>query len=111
MAAPTRAKRKLGIFLAEMRDQSGLTATEAAKELLTNQSNISRYEVGGVMPLWATVAMLMNLYGASEEEHATAKKLWEHAHDEPRPVRLPAGTPKSFRKLIAAEAEADSERI
>lgn len=111
VAAPTRAKRKLGAFLAEMRNRADISAEEAAKELLTSRPTVTRYETGAVMPVWAAVAMLLRFYGTSDEDTARAKELWEQAHDEPPPIRLPAGTTKSFRKLITRENEATTLRI
>lgn len=37
-------------------------------------------------------------------------RLWEDARDAPPPVRLPAGTHKTFRQLVNAEHEAQTER-
>ncbi|HEX3782240.1 MAG TPA: helix-turn-helix transcriptional regulator [Pseudonocardiaceae bacterium] len=111
MAVPTRAKRKLGAFLADLRNRAGFSAEEAAKELITSRPTVTRYESGGVMPVWASVAMLLRFYDTGGDDIAKAKVLWEQAHDEPAPVRLPAGTPKPYRKLITSEAEARSERI
>jgi transcriptional regulator with XRE-family HTH domain len=111
VGAPTRAKRKLGAFLYDMRKRTEFTAEDAAGELLMSRPTVSRYESGAVMAAWASVMMLLQLYGTTEDEVAEAKDLWVQAHDEPKPVRLPATTPKSFRKLIAAEADAERERI
>jgi transcriptional regulator with XRE-family HTH domain len=110
MATVTRAKRRLGAFLLELRGQTGRTTIDAAAELKTSDSTVSRYESGHVLPVWSTVLTLLRYYDASEPEHKRATQLWEDAKDEAPPVRLPAGTPKSFRRLVSAEREAETIR-
>lgn len=87
-----------------------MTALAACEELRAADSTLSRYESGNVMPVWASVLALMRLYKVSDDELALALRLWEEARDEPPPVRLPKGTPKSFRRLMSAEREAHSVR-
>jgi transcriptional regulator with XRE-family HTH domain len=110
MTAPTRAKRRLGALLLELRGRTGKSTVEVAEHLKTANSSVSRYESGLVLPVWSTVLNLVNLYGGSAAEITTASQLWEDAKDEAPPVRLPAGTPKSFRRLVNAEREAKSVR-
>jgi transcriptional regulator with XRE-family HTH domain len=110
MAATTRAKKRLGAFLTELRSRTGRALIDPATELKTSESTLSRYESGQVLPVWSTVLALANSYGASAGELARATRLWEDAKDEPKPVRLPASTPKSFRRLVNAEREAESIR-
>jgi transcriptional regulator with XRE-family HTH domain len=110
MAAPTRAKRRLGAFLLELRTRAGKSTVAVAKYLKTADSTVSRYESGQVLPVWSTVLNLVNFYEGSAAEITTASQLWEEARDEAPPVRLPAGTPKSFRRLVNAEREAKSVR-
>ena len=111
VAAPSRAKRRLGIFLANLRDREDISPVDAAAELKTSKSTLLRYEAGNVEPVWSTVQALLRLYRASDSEWQEGERLWQEAHDEPRPVRLPVGTPSSFRKLVTAEQEADEELI
>lgn len=110
MATVTRAKRRLGAFLLELRGQASRTTIDAAAELKTSDSTVSRYESGHVLPVWSTVLTLLRYYDAGDAEHKRATQLWEDAKDEAPPVRLPAGTPKSFRRLVSAEREAETER-
>jgi hypothetical protein len=72
---------------------------------------VSRYESGHVLPVWSTVLALAHFYGVTKEELAHAAQLWERARDEPKPVRLPAGADKAFRRLVNAEREADGLRV
>lgn len=110
MAAPTRAKKRLGDHLARLRDSAGRSLAQTAKELKTSDSTISRYESGHVLPNWASVAALCASYDASDEDRDTAARLWENASDEPPRVRLPAGSTKAFRTFVRAELEADKVR-
>jgi transcriptional regulator with XRE-family HTH domain len=106
MAAPTRAKRRLGAFLLDLRTTAGMTTVGVALHLKTSDSTVSRYESGHVLPVWSTVLNLINLYSGSADDIARATRLWEDAKDEAPPVRMPASTPKSFRRLVNAEREA-----
>jgi transcriptional regulator with XRE-family HTH domain len=107
MAAPTRAKRRLGEFLTTLRTAAGKSAVDAAGELKTSDSTVNRYESGHVLPVWSSTVNLLRLYNASDEDIVKAAGLWEEAKDQPKPVRLPAGTPPSFRRLVNAEREAE----
>lgn len=107
MAAPTRAKRRLGAYLLQLRTDADVSALDAAAELKTSDSTVNRYESGHVLPVWATVVTLLSLYRAADDSSVRAAELWEEAKDEPKPVRLPAGTPPSFRRLVNAEREAE----
>ncbi|GAB3486667.1 helix-turn-helix transcriptional regulator [Amycolatopsis cihanbeyliensis] len=83
-----------------------MSAAEAADVLKTSESTVSRYESGSVLPVWSTVLNLLRLYDATEEQIGAGIRLWEEARDEPKPVRLPSDTPKSFRRLVNAERSA-----
>lgn len=108
---PTRAKRRLGQFMAELRSNVDIEAEEAARRLKTSKSTLLRYERGDVMPVWSTVESLLRQYHATSEESQKAEQLWQEAHDDPPPVRLPAGAPSSFRKLVARERDAELIRV
>jgi transcriptional regulator with XRE-family HTH domain len=111
MATPTRAKRRFGAFLRELRNAAGLTAETVADELKTSSNAITRTETGEVKPLWATVLTLLNRYGATTEQIAEAERRWEDADQEPPSVRLPTGAHRAYRKLVNAEREATRERV
>jgi transcriptional regulator with XRE-family HTH domain len=110
MAAPTRAKKRLGSFLTGLRDGAGKTAAEAAEEIRASPATVSRYESGHVLPVWPTVRAFLDFYKASAQDRDEAARLWDDAKHEPPPVRLPAGTPKAFRRLVSAEREAETAR-
>lgn len=110
MAAPTRAKRRLGSFLTGLRDKAGKSASEVAAEIKASEATVSRYESGHVLPVWPTVRSFLDFYDATADDRDKAAQLWEDAKSEPPPVRLPANTPKAFRRLVSAEREAESQR-
>lgn len=83
----------------------------AGREVKVTKSTVNRYELGQVEVNWATVRVLLACYGASTEQVTEAERLFEQVREEPRSVRLPAGTPKAFRKLINGEREAMLERV
>ncbi|MGQ0838892.1 helix-turn-helix domain-containing protein [Actinokineospora sp.] len=111
MATPTRAKKRLGQFLGELRNHAGKTLLDAARELKTSDSTVSRYESGDVLPVWSSVKALIDYYKADDEARLAAVRLWETADDEPAPVRLPLGTSRAFRRFVNAEREGTTERI
>jgi transcriptional regulator with XRE-family HTH domain len=110
MAAVTRAKKRLGGFLLDVRRTAGKSLVDAGAELKTSDSTVSRYESGLVLPVWAAVLILLNYYGAAEDQRERATQLWEAARDAAPPVRLPAGTHRTFRQLVNAERDAETER-
>lgn len=65
-----RAKNRLGRFLTERRNAAGYKLAESGKELQTTDGTLSRYETGEVMPVWATVLSLLNLYKADDGQRA-----------------------------------------
>lgn len=83
---------------------------DAADLLRTKRPTVSRYETGEVLPIWSTIHMLLNYYDANTKDRTLAARLYDDAKDEPRSVRLTAGAPKAFRKLVNAEREAVRER-
>ncbi len=111
MATPTRLKKRLGAFLRGVRQRAGKSMDEAAGHLRVERPTVSRYETGEALPVWSTVHMLLSFYDATGEELAQAARLHGEAKDEPRSVRLPAGAPKAYRKLVNAERDAVRERV
>lgn len=104
--ASTRARRRLGAFLAQRRLAAGKTLVEAGAALKVTDATASRYESGEVQIGWPTVETLLRLYSVPAEDYPEAERLWEAVRDEPPPVRLPAGTPRNFRRLVNEEREA-----
>ena len=111
MATPTRAKRRFGALLRELRAGTDLKAEQVTLELKGKGPMVSRYESGEAKPAWGTVLTMLALYGASDEQRALASRLWDEVNEEPQSVRLPTGAHSGFRKLVNAEREAVRERI
>ncbi len=83
----------------------------AAAELKqSSASTLHRYETGEVLPAWGTVRTLLSFFNATAEDLDRASRFYDDARDEPRSVRLPAGAPKAYRKLVNAERDAVGER-
>ncbi|HEV8555169.1 MAG TPA: helix-turn-helix transcriptional regulator [Actinophytocola sp.] len=111
MATATRLKKRLGRLLREVRERSGKPALAAAAELKqSTASTLNRYETGEVLPAWGTVRTLLTFYEATAEDLDQASRCYDDAKDEPRSVRLPAGAPSGYRRLVNAEREAVRER-
>lgn len=110
-ATQTRRKRRLGLFMEQLRGDAGLTMTDGAELLRVKQSTMSRYETGEIRPGWASMQALLGLYGATPGQRAEAAQLWEDASEPATRVVTPAGSSKAFRAYLRAEAEADGERI
>lgn len=106
MASPTRAKKRLGNYLAELRKARGRDQSDLAKALRTTRVSLSRYESGHVLPPWAMTQLLLKELDASDSERSQALARWEEANDEPPSVRLPTDAPKAFRTLVNAERQA-----
>jgi transcriptional regulator with XRE-family HTH domain len=112
VAAPTRARKRLGAELRRLReDAGGITAAQAGAEAKTTDSTINRYEAGAVMPAWGVVLTLAKFYGATDDEIRELERLFDLAREEPPAVRLPADVPLSFRRLVNAERDAKRVRV
>lgn len=105
-ATTTRARRHLGDFLKLLRLAAGLSVTQVAEYLATSAATVTRYENGDVLPKISVVRDLCGLYEASKGDRAEAARRHKVAHEEPPPARLPASTPKAFRRYLGAEREA-----
>jgi transcriptional regulator with XRE-family HTH domain len=112
MAAPTRASKRLGEFLLNLRSREGVNFTlrDAAAELRVRDSSVSRFESGQIVPNWPAVQSLLRLYDATDDELAKVSQLWEQAKNGPKPVRLPSEAPIAFRRLVNEEREAQGIR-
>lgn len=82
MAPKTARARRLGFALRSLREAAGLTLEEAADEINSTRSTLSRYENAQTLVSPATVRALLALYGAGEQETAAAVLL-------AREIRIP----------------------
>ncbi|WP_026424182.1 helix-turn-helix domain-containing protein [Actinokineospora inagensis] len=106
-ATPTRRKKRLGRYLRDLREAAGLRAADAANELKTEESTISRYENGIYKPGWPAVKLLLGYYGADPTAYTHASTLYDAASVTMPKIRLPADSPKAFRELVNTEREAE----
>jgi transcriptional regulator with XRE-family HTH domain len=110
MAAPTRAKKRLGDFLFLLRDRGKdgekITLRHVADELRIEDSSVSRYESAQMLASWTTVEALLRIYDTTDDDWELASQLWEQAKNGPKPVRLPKEAPPAFRRLVNEEREA-----
>jgi transcriptional regulator with XRE-family HTH domain len=103
----TRAKRILGSYLTWLRKSvAKCSSAEVADYLGMSAASVTRYENGDVLMKISIVRDMCRFYGASEEQRAEAERLFRIADDEPPPARLPASTPKEFRRYLVAERDA-----
>ena len=108
---PTRRKRRLGLFIEQLRSDAGLHLRDGAELLRVKEPTVSRYETGHIRPGWPALQALLGLYDADADQRAEAAQLWEDAGEPAARVVTPAGSSKPFRAYLRAEAEADNERM
>jgi hypothetical protein len=89
---------------------AGLEIEDVMRELKSTRSTLTRYESGHVLPAWGSVLAMFAFFGASDDQREEASRLYDVAADEPPPVRLPAGAPKAYRRLVNAERDGKIER-
>jgi hypothetical protein len=92
VASPTRAKKRLGRFLTELRERAGRTLIDAATELKMSDSTTSRHESGLVVPIWSTVLTLLRFYGAGHGRASVGRRQRRRAAGAP-PGRRDQGFP------------------
>ncbi|MEC3980865.1 helix-turn-helix domain-containing protein [Amycolatopsis sp. H20-H5] len=110
MPASTRATRYLGAFLRDMRTACKMLTTDVATHLDQSDSTVGRYERGELRLTWPVIGTLVTLYGGNADELAEARRRYDAAKNEPKPVRLPAKTLPAFRRLVNEERVATGVR-
>lgn len=110
MVVATHASRQLGAFLRTQRRLAGLSAADAGRLLAVSGSTVSRHEQGQVGLCRSRLTAMLEHYGCAAARVDRAWELFADASRKPAAARLPAGTPKEFRKLVNAEREAVRER-
>jgi transcriptional regulator with XRE-family HTH domain len=105
-ASPTVRRRRLAAELRRLREQAGLTADQAAKEVGVSKSTLSRIENAQVSVMVPVAKSLLALYGvAADDIEALAqiardarKRGWWQAYDQV--------LPEWFSTYVGLEAEA-----
>ncbi|WP_341716800.1 helix-turn-helix transcriptional regulator [Micromonospora sp. FIMYZ51] len=77
--SPTIRARRLRRELRRLRDRTGRTAEEVAKELGWHRTKVIRFEVGHSRVMAKDVQTLLDLYGATEEEREALTALHRQA--------------------------------
>ena len=91
--SPTVRRRRLAAALRRLRDQSGMTADQAAREIGISKSALSRIENAQVSAMPPVARALLELYGV---EGADVDALVQVAR-EARPARFRPSSRRSFR--------------
>jgi transcriptional regulator with XRE-family HTH domain len=79
-AGPTAARLLVGAQLRRLREAAGLTCEEVARSIHGSASKISRLETGRTGSKLGDLAVLLDLYGVSEDEGATLLALAKQAN-------------------------------
>jgi transcriptional regulator with XRE-family HTH domain len=106
MAPKTARARRLGIALRAFREAAGLTLEQAADEINSTRSTLSRYENAQTLVNPATVRGLLLLYGVSGEELAAMVRLAKDARKPGWWVSYSYILDRRTIDFIAVEAEA-----
>jgi transcriptional regulator with XRE-family HTH domain len=104
--SPTVRRRRLALALRRLRDQSGMTADQAAREVGISKSALSRIENAQVSVLPPVARALLELYGVEEPDiepliqvaREARKRGWWQAYDDI--------LPEWFEVYVGLEAEA-----
>jgi transcriptional regulator with XRE-family HTH domain len=104
--SPTVRRKRLGIELRRLREQSGLTCEEVGKQLDCSGTRVSRVETGVINAKPGDVRELLEVYGIKGEEadalvrlaRDARKKGWWHTYGDV--------LPKWFEAYLGFEAEA-----
>lgn len=105
-ASPTVRRRRLALALKRLRDQSGMTADEAAKVVGISKSALSRIENAQVSVMPPVASKLLELYGVEDADiealvqvaREARKRGWWQAYDDV--------LPEWFEVYVGLEAEA-----
>jgi hypothetical protein len=108
-STPTKRRKRLGAYLAKLRDDVERTADDAAELLHKRQSQVSKIELGYVRPAHAEMVALLAFYGADKAQRDHAETLWNDAGQDSRRIQGSSAVPPKFRAFLRNEAEADSE--
>ncbi|PPK64764.1 helix-turn-helix transcriptional regulator [Actinokineospora auranticolor] len=106
----TRRKRKLGRYLADLRDHAGLKPEAVAKLLRKSPSTVSRIENGHSRCDFSALTAMLGLYQATADQRQHAEELWEEAGQEAAPLEHSSAMPPRYRAFVKAWNEAISAR-
>ncbi|GAA2682125.1 MULTISPECIES: helix-turn-helix transcriptional regulator [Actinosynnema] len=103
----TRAKRKLGRRLAQLRVDAGRRPEEIALALRKSAGLVSKIENGHVMPDYPTLQVILARCGVVDAAaRRSVEELWEEARSSAKPVEVSPGMSLKYRAYLRAEADA-----
>jgi transcriptional regulator with XRE-family HTH domain len=108
--SPTVRRRRLGIDLRRMREESNLTCEQAGDHLDCSASKISRIETARVPARPLDVQALCQLYGATEEQTANLVTLARESKNQGWWQRYDDVLPGWFETYVGLESEAAAIR-
>ncbi|MGH3769135.1 MAG: helix-turn-helix domain-containing protein [Pseudonocardiaceae bacterium] len=108
MAGPTLRRRQLGVELRRLRDAAAVTREAAASEIACSPTKITHLESGRNSPRKAELKVLLQLYGASADEHAALEELRREASQ--RGWWSTARLPEWLAAYVGLESDATSLR-
>lgn len=106
----TRRKRRLGQFLLSLREAAGMNHERIAGLLRKSQATISKIENGYSLCNFSELGAMLAFYGATEEQSAEARAMWDDAKQDSKRVEHSSSSPPKYRAYIRAEADAESVR-
>jgi DNA-binding XRE family transcriptional regulator len=109
-AQQTWRKRRLGSYLARLRDRAELQQEQVAEHLNVHRTTINRLETGWVLCRWAELQALLDFVNATDDEKDEARKRWTAAKNAPT-IELVKGAPKEFLSAVSAEVDASHLRV
>ncbi|MFC4110099.1 helix-turn-helix domain-containing protein [Micromonospora zhanjiangensis] len=108
--SPTLRRRRLAIALKRRREETGMTADQAAKEIGISKSAISRIENAQVSALPPVVRGLLELYGAEREEIDALAQIARDARKRGWWQKYDDVLPDWFEVYVGLETEASEVR-
>lgn len=108
-ATRSRRKHRLGLYLAQLRDNAGLYAADVATHLGCTPTTVGRYESGQTVPKRRDLDTMLTLYGADGDQRSEAESRWVDARAETAKVEFASAVPPKFRAFLRAEADAERE--
>ncbi|MFI9008910.1 helix-turn-helix domain-containing protein [Actinosynnema sp. NPDC053489] len=106
----TRGKRRLGRHLRPILERSGLKVDEVVKRSRVSRPTIIRMLSGDALARWPTLAMVLDVIGATPEERTRALQLWEVADVDPAALGHARDLPADHKRFRLDELEAVRER-
>lgn len=104
--AQTRRRRKLGVYLQELRKNAGRSLESVADLLGVSRPTVTRMEGGYTRCRRVELHAILGYCGADERQRSKAVGLWDDASGDATWVRFPARSSSAFRNFLQAESEA-----